>query len=212
MFLDFGACVNAALDGKAFRGEEFRNLLHSLEDAGLGQIANDYLHEIQQLELMRPVAFRDQMQSEITVCYRENVVRMNLTFLAMLSLEYQSIDECFKATHPDDDLNLLFRIVMQCQIIDDVFDYSRDARQRLPGFLTASAGLGESFDMTWDAANRYASGYSCSKISNLFPLQVALFIVSASAKTVIAMGRWRQRAKIAKMTNHKLPVPSTEPL
>lgn len=209
MFLDFGACLNAALDGKKFCPAEFQRLQDSLENAGLANIANDYVCSIQQLELKRPEAFRDHLQSEDTLRYRESIVGLNLTFLIMLSLEYGSLEECLRATHADDDLKLLFRIVMQCQIIDDVFDYSKDVRQRLPGFLTASARLGESFDMTWNAARRYASGHSSSRISSLFPLQAALFLVSMIAKTLIILGRWRQRSQIAKMNSYELPVPGT---
>ncbi len=209
LFLDFGACLNAAMDGKRFCPAEFRKLQGSLENARLGHTANDYLRSIQQLELKRPVAFRDHLQSEDTLRYRENIVGLNLTFLALLSLECGSLEQCLKATHADHDLSLLFRIVMQCQIIDDVFDYSKDVRQRLPGFLTASARLGESFDMTWNAARRYASGHSCSRIGSLFPLQTALFIVSVTAKTLIILGRWRQRSQIAKMNSYELPVPGT---
>lgn len=39
----------------------------------------------------------------------------------------------------DDGVEVLFRIVMQCQIVDDVYDHDKDVSGGLPGFATVPA-------------------------------------------------------------------------
>jgi hypothetical protein len=90
------------------------------------------------------------------------------------------------------NLEILFRIVMQCQIIDDVFDYSKDVARGLPGFLTASSELIDTFQLTSHATHHYANVHFTSKDRPLFALRIALMAVSIIAKTMIMLGRWRQ--------------------
>ncbi|MEZ6033692.1 MAG: hypothetical protein R3C17_11400 [Planctomycetaceae bacterium] len=105
------------------------------------------------------------------------------------------------AIRTDEGFQLLFRIAMQCQIIDDVMDFGRDCAQRLPGFLTASEASRESFELTYDATRCYASNGGTSQTRSLFPLRCALLVVSEFANLLITLGRWRQRISLV----HPLP-------
>jgi hypothetical protein len=192
LLLDYGAQMNATLDGKSVCREDSRKLSKSLCDANLTHAADEYFRRIQQLELNRPVAFGDRAQCEKTRVYREDVVRLSLGIISQHSFEYASLNDGLRATQTDSDLSVLFRIIMQCQIIDDVFDYSRDVDRGLPGFLTASNDLFDSFETTSDAAQQYANAGNAAGDPNLFALRTALFAVSAIAKTMITLGRWRQ--------------------
>jgi hypothetical protein len=192
LLLNFGATLNAAFDGKAFCPDEFRRLEQRLFDAGLRQTSIDYWWRTQQLELNRPLAFGDCSQCEAVKAYRENVARLSLGFLTMVALGYATVEDGIEATRTNGDLDILFKIVMQCQIIDDVFDYSKDVARGLPGFLTASSELIDTFQLTSHAARHYANGSSPSKDRALFALRIALMAVSAVAKTMIMLGRWRQ--------------------
>ena len=84
--------------------------------------------------------------------YREAVARQHLSMAASIAL-----------CHSDDvgprgengDMGILFRTVMQCQILDDLLDYQKDFSLGLPSFLTASALLTESINLTADASREY---------------------------------------------------------
>lgn len=192
LLLTFGATLNAAFDGKAFCPDEFRRLQQRLFDAGLRHTSNDYWWRIQQLEFNRPLAFGDRSQCETVKAYREDVARLSIGYFTMVAFGYATIEDGIKATRTDVNLQILFRIVMQCQIIDDVFDYSKDVARGLPGFLTASSELIDTFQLTSQAARHYANGSSTSKDRPLFALRIALMAVSVIAKTMIMLGRWRQ--------------------
>ena len=154
---------------------------------------NDYWARIQDLEYQRPSAFGDRSQCRRVQRYREDVARLSLGVLTTTAFRLASTDEGVSAVQTDDDLRILFRIVMQCQIIDDIMDFANDSAKRLPGFLTASESLLESFERTYHAACCYADNQSLPQTGNLFPLRIALFSVSAISKLLITLGRWRQR-------------------
>ncbi len=101
----------------------------------------------------------------------------------------QCLDEGIRATYCDADLNILFRIVMQCQIIDDVLDYSKDMSAGLPSFLTASKSLPQAFELTRLAALGYADDRDLPRTGDMFPLRSALFLVSACTKLVMVLLR-----------------------
>jgi hypothetical protein len=95
------------------------------------------------------------------------------------------LDEAIEATNGAGDLNLLFRIVMQYQIIDDVLDYSQDRSAGLPSFLTACQSLLLALELTQRAARGYAEDRRMPSAANLFPLRAALFLVSLCTKLVV---------------------------
>jgi hypothetical protein len=193
--LDFGACTNAAFDNKACCLHEFRITLQLLEEAGIRSSVVEYLRRLRDLESRRPLPGGDYWQFQKVSLYREAVVRLSLGMVATTANGNQCLDEGIRATYCDVDLNILFRIVMHCQIIDDVLDYSKDISAGLPSFLTASKSLPQAFELTRLAVHGYADDRDLPRTGDLFPLRSALFLVSTCAKLAIVFGRWRQRTR-----------------
>ena len=191
--LDFGACANAAFDHKDFCRHEFRKTLQLLEEAGIRSSVVEYLRGLGDMERSRPLPGGEYWQFQKVSLYREAVVRLSLGTVAAIAKGNRCLDEGIRATYCDADLNILFRIVMQCQIIDDVLDYSKDLSAGLPSFLTASRSLPQAFELTRLAALGYADDHDLPRTGDVFALRSALFLVSTCAKLVIALGRWRQR-------------------
>ncbi len=194
--LDFEACANAAFDNKDGCRIERRRTLQLLEEAGLGSSVAEYLRRLGELESRRPTVGGDYRQFRKVGCYREAVVRLSLGMVAATANGNQCLNEGIRATYCDTDLNILFRIAMQCQIMDDVLDYSKDKSAGLPSFLTASQSLPLAFELTWLAALGYAGDRDLPRTGDDFPLRAALFLVSTCTKLVIVLGRWRQRARL----------------
>ncbi len=191
--LDFGGCANAAFDNKGFCRKEFQTILQRLEQAGSRSSLVEFLRRLRELEWSRPLPGGDYRQFHQVGSYREAVVRLSLGMIATTALGNACLEEGIRATYCDDDLGILFRIVMQCQIIDDVLDYSRDRSAGLPSFLTASKSLPQAFELTRLAALGYADDRDLPYSGDLFPLRLALFVVSTCANLVICLGRWRRR-------------------
>ena len=191
--LDFGACANAAFDGKTFCPHEFHRTRQLLEDAGFGSTANEYWRRIQELERQRPDSSGSRAQFQRVRSYREGVVRLSLGVLTTTVFGLECLDDGIQAMRAEDDLAVVFGIVMQCQVIDDVVDYSKDAAAGLPSFLTASESLTQAFELTCQATRCYAHHQVTSQSADVLPLRLALVAVSAIAKSVITLGRWRQR-------------------
>jgi hypothetical protein len=189
--LDFGACANAALDNKAYCRTEFRATRQMLQEAGLRSCVSEFVRRLRDLEMKRPANAGDHRHFQRVESYREAVVRLALGMVATTAMGNQCIDEGIWATYCDDDLVILFRIVMQCQIIDDVLDYSQDLQAGLPSFLTASNSVVQAMKWTWLAASGYSADRDLSRCGSIFPLRMALFAVSACAKLVILLRAWR---------------------
>ena len=191
--LDFGACANAAFDNKGCCGREFRETLRLLEEAGIRSSVVEYLRRLRDLERGRPLPGGDYRQFQNVGLYREAVVRLSLGMVAATADGKRCLDEGIRATYGDADLKILFRIVMQCQIIDDVLDYATDLSVGLPSFLTASKSRSQGFELTRLAALGYADGRDLPRTGDLFPLRSALYLVSTCTKLVIVLGRWRRK-------------------
>ena len=184
-FLDFQAWTNAAWDRKPLCVSEYQALQHRLETAGLGSWIIEYLTRLRELETRRPSVGGDRRHFNDVRSYREAVVRLSLATIAGIAMNATCLDEGIRATHGDRDTTTLFRIAMQCQIIDDVVDYRKDLCAGLPSFLTASASLSQALALTVEASRSYASGEN----NDLFPLRVALSVVSATTKIVAGVAR-----------------------
>lgn len=191
--LDFGACANAAFDNKVFCWKEYRATRRMLDAAGIRSSVVEFLRRFRELERIRPPPGGDPWHFQKVRAYREAVVRLSLGMVATTAIGNQCLDEGIRATYCDDDLKVLFRIVMQCQIIDDVVDYSKDTSAGLPSFLTATESLAHAFELTRLARLQYADDRDLPQTDDLFPLRLALLVVSACAKLVVLLGRWRQR-------------------
>jgi hypothetical protein len=183
--LDFGACANAAFDNKDCCSREFRTLLQLLEDAGTRPYVDEYLQRLSDLEGRRPFAGGDAWQFHKVSLYREAVVRLSLGIAAATAHGSQCLDDAIRATYCEADFNLLFRIAMQCQIIDDVLDYSKDLAAGLPSFLTGAKSLPEAFELTRLATQSYADDRGLPRTVDVFPLRLALYLVSTCAKLVM---------------------------
>jgi hypothetical protein len=187
--LDFGACANAIFDDKPYRRQDLERARQMLDAAGLHSIVEDVLRRLSDLEGTRPSPFGDDRRFHETRSYREAVVRLWLGTLIATASGRGCIEEGICATHDDDVLELLFRLVMQCQIIDDVLDYARDASAGLPSFLTASASLPDAIERTHQAACEYAHLRDVPRSAKVLPLRAALGMASICARLMLLVGR-----------------------
>ncbi len=178
-FLDFQACTNAVWDRKPLCAAQYQALRRRLEQAGLGVWITDYLCRLHALEARRPSVGGDLRRFDDARAYREAVARLSLAALTAIALNADGLDEGIQATHGDSDVAALFRMAMQCQIIDDVVDYRKDLSAGLPSFLTASSSLPHAAALTACAARRYHAGIEPA--SSVLPLRLALRVLTTLA-------------------------------
>lgn len=174
-FLDLEGCANQQWDHKNPCADEYGALKQRLEKSGLGRWTTDYLSRLRVLEGTRPVPGGDQRRFDEVRSYREAVARLSITNAAEIALD----EPCLG----DKDVETLFCILMQCQIIDDVVDYGEDLAAGLPSFLTASASLPQAMELTAAAARHYAA----SGARAILPLRVALLVVTALTRIVACL-------------------------
>ena len=168
--VDFQASTNAAWDGKALRETDHRAI------RGCRHL-EDYLHRLRVLEAGRPAIGGDRRRFEDVRAYREAVVRVSLATLSAIALGSPSLEDAMRAMDDDRDLETLFRMAMQCQILDDLLDYREDLAAGLPSYLTATASLPEAREWTAGAARAYGEG-----ARGAFPLRTALWILTLLAE------------------------------
>lgn len=190
--LDVGACTNAALDHKEFCPQEYRATRQRIEDAGVASSVDEYLRQLRDLERRRPSPGGDRGRFDEVRSYRETVARLSLGAVAAMALGGESIEDGIRAIHCDRDLATLFRVVMLCQIIDDVLDYAEDLPAGLPSFLTAAASLPQGLAWTADAARSYTTCPEWARSPRLFPLRLALLTVSIFTDLLLRASRWQQ--------------------
>jgi hypothetical protein len=188
-FLDFQACTNAVWDHKPVCAPEYEALGERLEHAGLEPWMAEYSCRLRELETRRPPVGGGLRCCHDVRLYREGVARLSLAVIAALALNAESVDDGIRATHCDGDVSTLFGMAMQCQIIDDVIDYRKDLRAGLPSFLTASASLRQSVAATAEAARAYGASGGRSAERAVFPLQVALDVLTMVTKLVVGVAR-----------------------
>jgi len=190
-FLDFQACTNAVWDGKELCAPEYRALRQRLESAGLRVWIREYLSRVGELETRRPSIGGDLQRFDDIRSYREAVTRLSLATITAIALNAECLDEGIRATHCDSDVAALFRMAMQCQIIDDVIDYRKDLSAGLPSFLTASASLPQAIALTADAVRFYVASRAPSAGGSVFPLEAALHVITLVTKLVVGVARRR---------------------
>ena len=191
-FLDFAGCTNAAWDHKRLCQGRYRAIQQRLDEAGLGACVQAYLARLRDLESRRPRIGGDRRRFDEVRSYREAVARLSLTMAAAIALNDPCREVDIDAAQLDGDLDTLFRILMQCQIIDDVLDYSADLSAGLPSFLTASTSLPQAMQWTAGAARYYAAGAARSTGDGVLPLRVALSVMTALTTLVVCVaGRAR---------------------
>jgi hypothetical protein len=190
-FLDFQACTNAVWDGKDLCAPEYRALRQRLERVGLGVWITEYLSRLRELETRRPPLGGELQRFDDVRSYREAVARLSLATITAIALNAECLDEGIRATYCDSDVAALFRMAMQCQIMDDVIDYRKDLSAGLPSFLTASASLPQAIAWTADAARVYAASRGASAGGGVFPLEAALHVITLATKLVVGVARRR---------------------
>ena len=198
MFLDFQACTNAAWDQKELCEAEYQAIRQRLEQAGLGMWIDGYLNQVRELERRRPSIGGDRRRFDDVRSYREAVARLSLAAVTAIALNAKSLEDGIRETHGDGDVQTLFRIVMQCQIIDDVLDYEEDLFAGLPSFLTACVSLPRAMALTAEASRDYGAsrGRGRSSLNGALPLRMALSGVSAVSTLVVRVGRRRHRTAV----------------
>ena len=188
--VDFQACTNAEWDGKPLSVAEHQMLRRRLDEAGLGSWAKEYCDRLQVLETLRPCPGGDRRRFDQVRSYREAVARLSLATITSIALQHaESLDEGLCETESDGNVAALFRLAMQCQIIDDLVDYRQDLTAGLPSFLTACASLAEAMTLTADAAQSYRKSHGRSM--PIFPLRAALAVVTAVTRLVVRVGMYQ---------------------
>jgi hypothetical protein len=188
-FLDFQACTNAAWDRKPLCAAEYQALQRRLASAGLERWMTEYLCRLTELESRRPPIGGDLRRFDEVRAYREEVARVSLAAVAAIALNAECLEEGIRATHCDGDVAVLFRMAMQCQVVDDVFDYTEDLTAGLPSFLTASASRPQALTLTAHAARSYAASRGRSAGGGVFPLDLALHALTVMTTIVVAAAR-----------------------
>lgn len=187
LFLDFQACANALWDRKSPSDAQYRSLRRRLEQAGLRVWVVGYLTQLRELETRRPSLAGARCRFEEVRSYREAVARLSLAAVTGVALNADSIESAIRSTHCDSDVAALFRMAMQCQIIDDVVDYGSDLSAGLPSFMTGSAPLPRAIALTSKAARSYAPSRGPSAGSAVLPLTAALYLLMAVARLALAV-------------------------
>jgi hypothetical protein len=185
--LDFQSCTNAVWDRKPVCAEAHQAQRQRLEKAGLGPWIGEYAARLRELEGRRPPVGGDRRRFDAVRSYREAVVRLSLATIAAIALREERLDEGILATHEDGDVAALFRMAMQCQIIDDVVDYKEDLAMGLPSFLTAAASLPQALSWSAEASRSYVLLDEHSAGRGVLPMRVALRLVTAVARLAIAV-------------------------
>lgn len=206
LLLDFGASANDFFDKNSFSSQEHRVTRQLLERAKANVAIDEYMSRLRHLENRRPLLSGDSLQHRKVQTYRESVIRLSLGMVAATALNNLTIEDGIQATHGDEDLEMLYRIVMLCQIIDDVLDFAKDTRDGLPSFLTAHVSPVEALILTSEAAMRYADLVSLPSSPYVFPFRLALLVMLILTKVAIILGRWRLslsalRNRIASITD-----------
>ena len=189
--LDYGACANAVCDRKPSPFQEIQTTQRLLDAAGFRPSAEEYWRRIQNIERQRPGAGGQPMQFSIARAYREEVVELSLGVLATAAFGLEFVDDGIQVVRTEPDLAIVFRIVMQCQVIDDAVDYSKDTADGLPSFLTSSESLPQAFELTAQVSRNYTDLKNVARCAHVLPFRIALVVVSVIAKLVMTLARWR---------------------
>jgi hypothetical protein len=186
--LDFGASANDFFDAKKFDRQEYRRTRQILAAADLTEPVDEYVKKLRELERHRPMPGGDDRSHRDVRSYREAVVRLSLGIVDTVANDRRSVEYGILRTHHDDGLNMLFRLVMLCQIIDDVLDWSKDVATGVPSFTTGHDSPSQAIELTRLAADAYCENLPAA--SHLFPLRVALHGLSLPTRLMLTLSRW----------------------
>ena len=182
LFLDFQACANAAWDHKALSRADYHAIQDELEVAGLGACIDSYLRRLRVLEGRRPAIGGDHGRFDEIREYREGVARLVFETAAAIALAPGPMRDDVPEIQADSDVDALVRVLLQCQIIDDVLDYKEDWSGGLPSYLTGCASVAEALELTAGAARSYGAHTDA-----VFPLRVSLSAATLASRFVVAI-------------------------
>lgn len=195
-FLDLGASANTFFDDKYFDRVEYRATRQFLRATGRNSLVRQYLASLRTLESQRPDTVTSKDSYQIVKFYRESVIRLSLGMLAAIAFELRTLEEAINEVESDSGLLLLFRMVMQCQVIDDALDYRVDRSKGLPSFYNVAGS-------TVVVAQRVRStikGYSEHSVQDSLgcsrPLRIALrgvSIISVAANKLFAIRMMKEK-------------------
>lgn len=193
MALDFLGCSNAAWDHKDLCRTEYEAARQRLHRAGLGAQIEEYLSRLRDLEIGRPRIRGDRRRFEEVRSYRESVARLCVGTAAAIALDAGHHNDPVLPEGRDPDVEALVRILLQCQIIDDVVDYTDDVSAGLPSFLTATGSVSQALELTSGAARSYGAGGERSPGGAIFPFRITLALFTAAATLVVRLAERRYR-------------------
>ena len=175
--MELGALLNDRFDGDAYNPAALRVRVAWFATSPHREVVWNYAKRLRRLERARP----DSSECATAVKrYRENVNSLSLATLWALA-HALTLANAEMEIERESDLRLLFKIVMQTQLIDDVLDVRHDRCRGLPSFTTGP-------EVTATSLSAMVSIYSESGpilFDRNFCLRVALKIVAASARIVI---------------------------
>ena len=180
--LDIGGHLNDYYDNDGFskwKYREARRLYAHSQWPGHRTILQAYRRRLDAVERARPRLFSGNCCATSVVTYREDVVRLSLGALAAIAWG-GSLEHAERRIDQDADLVLLFQLVMLAQLLDDILDWPRDCRRRLPTLLTMHASnphhrcrVGAILESTRRLANSYVDRYPL-EADALLPQRLAL--------------------------------------
>lgn len=190
-FLDAAGHLNAICDSKVADLTGFESARRTLEAAGLGPCLSAYRRRLDAVERSRPRAGIDEFDEICT--YRESVAWLALATTASIALYGDCTTAPIDSMHDDPDVTVLFRMLMLCQIIDDVMDFDEDVSADLPSLLTTRSGLQEALPDVSAAIRGYARG-PVHRRRPLWLFQLALPVFAAGARLVVDVApMWLQQ-------------------
>jgi hypothetical protein len=175
--MELGALLNDRFDGDAHDRNALSTLVGRFAQSGHRKVVRAYAKRLRALERLRPHLGGG---SSAIGTYRENVNRVSLGLLWALAGD-RTLASAELEIVVEEDLRLLFRIVMQTQVIDDVLDVRLDRRRGLPSFASGP-------DASAHSLGGWVSVYSDPnpiRLDQNFCLQITLRIVAALARALI---------------------------
>lgn len=177
--MELGALLNDRFDGDAYDPHALGASVAWFARSAHRELIRCYVKRLRRLERTRP----DPGQGATAVMrYRESVNRVSLAVLWALA-RGRSLAIAEMEIEREADLRLLFQIVMQTQLIDDVLDVRQDRRRGLPSFANgpevSAASLMEMVAVYSDPRP--------IRLNRNFCMRVALKVVAAGTQALIAI-------------------------
>ena len=188
--LDLGGHANRFLDAKGFARGEYTRLRRAVRGSAAGAVAAEYLARLRGLERGRPRAGGSEADHADVVAYREAVAAVSLGAVASVTLGLDALDDGVGALRESADTATLLRLVMLCQVIDDLLDVHSDAAAGLPSLMTAHREPGRALHLTARALRRYSRARDWQVEQPELPLRLALVTSAAAAHLVCSLRRW----------------------